>query len=99
MRIELTVLVSVISALVGSLGTVLTLRRNKSVDDKKDATEMTTVIVKLESIGSGVSEIKSDLRNMREDVERLRERMVAVESSTKSLHKRVDRIEGRPDRE
>ena len=54
---------------------------------------MTTVIVKLESIGTGVSEIKSDMRNIKEDIVDLRERMIIVEQSVKSAHHRIDSIE------
>lgn len=71
------------------------MRRNKEADDRKGATEMTTVIVKLESIGKDTSEIKNELRSVKEDVQGLRERVAIGEQSCKSLHKRVDGFETR----
>lgn len=59
---------------------------------------MTTVIVKLEAIGTGVSEIKSDIRNIKSDVQELRDRVIIVEQSVKSAHKRLDSFEGAEER-
>lgn len=97
MTIEIALLISAASLGFGIYQGVSNLKRNKATDDKKDATEMTTVIVKLESIGTGVTEIKSDMRNIREDIQDLRERVVVVEQSTKSAHHRIDSIiDGKP---
>lgn len=88
--VSITYLLSGASLLVAVLVAVSNFRRNTSADDKKESEQMTTVIVKLENIGNGVNEIKSDIRNIRSEVMELRERVVVVEQSTKSLHKRVD---------
>lgn len=66
------------------------MKRNKTVDDKKDATELTTVIVKLENIGNDTKDIKNELRSIRNEVGELRERVIVTEQASKSLHKRVD---------
>ena len=71
------------------------IRRNQATDDKKEASEMTTLIVKLENINNGVNEIKSDMRNMRNDIQDLRDRLIIVEQSTKSAHHRLDGLEGK----
>ena len=98
MTIEVALLVSGISRAFGIYQGIANLKRNKATDDKKDATEMTTVIVKLESIGTGVTEIKSDMKNIRQDLQDLRERVVVVEQSTKSAHHRINTLEGVKDR-
>ena len=98
MTIEVALLVSGISLAFGIYQGIANLKRNKATDDKKDATEMTTVIVKLESIGTGVTEIKSDMKNIRQDLQDLRERVVVVEQSTKSAHHRINTLEGVKDR-
>lgn len=95
MTIEVSIMISVVSVAFALYAGISNLKRNKAADDKNDATQMTTVIVKLESIGDGVSEIKNDMRNIRADVQNLHERVVAVEASTNSLHKRIDRVEGK----
>lgn len=71
------------------------MKRNKTTDDRKEATELATVIVKLENISKDTSEIKSELRSVKSDVQDLHERVAIVEQSYKSLHKRVDKFEGR----
>jgi len=90
--VELGYLISILSLIVASIVGFTNLRRNNSADDKKQSAEMTTVIVKLESINTGINEIKADVRNIKSEVQELRERIVVVEQSTKSLHKRVDEI-------
>lgn len=56
-----------------------------------DTTQITTVIVKLEAIAEGITEIKSDMRNIKEELQDLRERVAKVEASTTLAHKRIDR--------
>lgn len=90
--VELGYLISILSLMVASIVGFTNLRRNNSADDKKQSAEMTTVIVKLENINTGINEIKADVRNVKSEVQELRERIVVVEQSTKSLHKRVDEI-------
>ena len=63
-------------------------------NEKEDTTQLTTVLIKLESISDGVSEIKADIRNVKEDVNYLRERVAKVEASASSAHKRLDTISG-----
>jgi peptidoglycan hydrolase CwlO-like protein len=74
---------------------VINMKRNKTADDKKDATELTTVIVKLENIGSDTKDIKNEMRSIRNEVGELRDRVIVTEQSLKSFHKRVDNFEGR----
>lgn len=57
-------------------------------------TQMTTIMIKLESIAEGIVEIKSDIKNVKEDVQALRERMAKVEASAASAHKRLDVVVG-----
>lgn len=68
-------------------------RRSDKHDDKQEASELTTLIVKLENISGGINEIKSDMRNMRGDIQDLRDRLIIVEQSTKSAHHRIDTVE------
>ena len=95
MKIEITILLSFFSLLVAVVVAVVGLRRNHAADEREAAAEMTTVIVKLENIADGISEIKSDMKNVKIDVQELRERLVIVEQSTKSAHKRLDEMIGK----
>lgn len=95
MKIDVPILISVLSLLVAAAVGISSIKRNKSSDDRQEASEMTTLIVKLENINNGVNEIKSDMRNMRSDIQDLRDRLIIVEQSTKSAHHRLDSIEGK----
>ena len=63
----------------------LVARRNKTSDDKMDATQITTVIVKLDSIESSVNDIKADNKTFRDDIRDIRERLVKAESQIQEM--------------
>ena len=78
---------------------VLALIINRARDGKSDTKEATTAqvqtMVKLDSIASGVDDIRVEQRAMRERVDKLAERTAGVEQSAKSAHHRLDELEGR----
>ena len=92
LTIEVALLISGVSVAFGIFAGISNLRRNQKLDDKRDATEMTTVIVKLENIGIGITEIKSEINNVKNDIKEDRERIIRVEESAKQAHKRIDEI-------
>lgn len=96
MTIEIALLISGISLAFGIYQGITTLKRNSKVDVKNDASELTTVIVKLENIGAGITEIKSEMTNVKNDIKENRERIIKVEESAKQAHKRLDEFK-RPD--
>ena len=93
MTIEVALLISGVSVAFGIFAGISNLRRNQKLDDKKDATEMTTVIVKLENISNGITEIKNEINNVKNDIKEDRERIIRVEESAKQAHKRIDTLE------
>jgi len=93
LTIEVARLISGVSVAFGIFAGISNLRRNQKLDDKRDATEMTTVIVKLENIGIGISEIKNEMTNVKNDIRESRERLIKVEESAKQAHKRIDALE------
>ena len=92
MTIEVSVLLGLASLALALYFGLATKRRNDRTDAQKEGSDMTTVVVKLEDISSGINEIKADLRNVREDVNATRERLIVCEQSTKQAHKRLDDI-------
>ena len=92
--ISVPVLISGLSLAVAIIVAITNLRRNNAADDRRMATETTTLIVKLENINNGVNEIKSDMRSMKSDIQDLRDRLIIVEQSAKSAHHRIDTLEG-----
>ncbi len=56
----------------------------------QDVGRITEVMIKLDHIKDDTTEIKGEIREIKKDVSDLRERVVIVEQSTKSAHKRMD---------
>ena len=92
MTIEVALVISALSLAFGIYQGVTNMKRNRTADDKKDATQLTTVIVKLENISAGISDIKSDMRNVKDEVKEMRERLIKVEDSAKNAHRRIDEL-------
>lgn len=89
MTIEIALLISGVSLAFGIYQGITNMRRNNRTDDKSEATQLTTVIVKLENIGNDVSEIKGDMRNVKEDMKDINVRLVRTEQQVKVLNKTV----------
>ena len=77
---------------VSLLIAALALYRNVKGDTKADAGQMTEVIVKLETINENVKDVKTDMKDVKSDVEKMKERLIVVEQSAKSAHKRIDAL-------
>lgn len=75
---------------------IRTASRNKSQDDKHDADTLARIDVSLATVKDSLGEIKTDLRGVIAENRELRDKIVAVESSCKSAHHRIDRLEGIP---
>lgn len=69
-----------------------------SKNNKENTSELTTVIVKLENIGSGIRDIKAEIANMKDDQKEDHERLIKVEASVATVWKRIDEIRGIDDR-
>lgn len=88
MPMEIKDLITVIALLISAIA----LWRNLRNDTKDDQSEMTTVIVKLETINENVKEVKADIKDVKSDIESLKQRVTICEQSMKSAHKRIDGI-------
>ena len=93
MTIEVALLISGVSLAFGIYTGIAAIKRNQKTDAKQDASELTTVIVKLENIGNGITEIKAEMTNVKNDIKDDRERIIRLEESAKQAHKRLDIIE------
>lgn len=90
-------------ALIGTvLGIVLSyvaFLRNTKKDSEDDGRETGQVLTELGYIKGGIDDLKSEQRRQQETNIELITRLTSVESSTKQAHKRIDRLEGREERE
>lgn len=89
-------LISLVCAMVALITLLYTIKNSKKADIKdiqQRATENATVNVKLDNISGVVTDIKYDISSVKKEVATLNERVVAVESSVKSAHHRIDGLE------
>lgn len=61
-----------------------------SKNSKENTSELTTVIVKLENIGTGIRDIKAEIAGMKDDQKEDHDRLIKVESSVSSLWKQFN---------
>jgi len=85
MTIEVMSVITVISVACSIFFGVLAWRRNAKTDDKADATQMATIIVKLDNIDATVRDIKADNRSIQSDVQDIWKRLVKVEEKVEAL--------------
>ncbi|MNJ50333.1 hypothetical protein QNH46_17245 [Paenibacillus woosongensis] len=90
---EITILISIATAvsgiLLGWLGRTRTIRQDAAKDAEAGATLQTDV----EYIKRGVDDIRVDVRIQSQRLDGISERVTRVEESTKQAHKRLDRLE------
>lgn len=77
-----------ISALSLLLAFYTFLRKN----NKEAVTELTTVIVKLENINSGITDIKNEISTMKNEQKEDHDRLVRIETSLQSAWNAIDEI-------
>lgn len=106
--ITITLLIAILGIVTSTISLVVTLKKNFKTDTRQDAMAMTTVAVRLESLqdnmkdlksdfSTNMSDLKKDILSIRSDMNEFRERIVAVEQSTKSAHRRMDMYEQKKD--
>lgn len=71
---------------------VLAVYTYMSKANKESTTELTTVIVKLENIGDGISDIKSELAHLKDDQKDDHDKLIRLEASISTAWKRIDEI-------
>ena len=64
-----------------------------SSNNKTSTTELTTVIVKLENIGSGIADIKAEIGTIKKDQREDHDRLIRLDESLESAWHRINSIE------
>ena len=99
MQIEIALLISGITMAFGIYSGISSLKRHYKADSRKESAEMTMVIVKLEGISEGISDIKTDLSHVKEDIKEITERLIIAEQSVKTAHKRLNELNDKNNKE
>ena len=86
---ETAVIISGAAMLIALAGLVLNSRK----ETRQDAAGTARVEAKLDTIGTGVEDIRVEMRGMRGRIDGLAERLSAVEASCKWAHDRLDNLQ------
>lgn len=85
-------IVAIFVPLLALCFTALSFRRQENHDKSAEATERATLTADVRYIRSSIDEIKIENRSIQKDISDLTKKVVEVEASTKSAHKRIDDI-------
>jgi len=83
-------IISLAVAVCALLFTALSFRRTQNKDTSAEAVEKATMGADIKYIRTSVDEIRLDNKAIKADVSALQTKIVEVEASTKSAHKRLD---------
>lgn len=89
MNVNINILISVITICC----TIYGVSRNIKKDTEADAGQIAIIVTKLDTIQSVLNELKADISSTKSDIRELDRRLIAVESSTKQAHKRIDDLQ------
>lgn len=92
MKMPLETIISLVIALVALLFTAFSYRRDQNQDTSESATERATMTADIRYIRASIDDIKLDNKAIKQDVGTLKTKVVELEASTKSAHKRLDDI-------
>ena len=83
-------IVSLAVAVCALIFTALSFRRTSNQDTAETATQRATMTADIKYIRSSIDEIKVENKVIQKDVSELKTKVVEIEASAKSAHKRLD---------
>lgn len=87
--IDPTIFIAAAALIISLIMAVFNIWRANKAANKEDSSQLTTVIVQLESIKEDTREIKNDLRDVKSDLKDHSERLVKAEQEIKVLNHTV----------
>lgn len=89
-ELTLGILCSVVGTILGVIAAL-----NYAKKDTKEETQCTTRLEsKIDYAARGIDDIKLDNKEQSRQLNNMNDRLIVVEESTKSAHKRMDKLEG-----
>lgn len=92
MKMSIETALAIFVPLIALMFTVMSFSRNKHHDTSAEATERANLAADVKYIRSGIDDMKVENRKTREDVSELTKKVVVIEESAKSAHRRIDEI-------
>ena len=89
-EVTIGILCSVVGTILGVIAAL-----NYAKKDTKEETQCTTRLEsKIDYAARGIDDIKLDNKEQSRQLNNMNDRLIVVEESTKSAHKRIDKLEG-----
>lgn len=95
MKIDVTVLVGFVATVLSIWGILLKWKKDSVHQESSETREQTILTTKLDYISRNLDDIKVDLKARAKENAELKERVIIVEESVKSAHKRITELEER----
>ena len=95
MTVEVALLVSFVSVAFSVYFGLKNSRRTDTKDIEERVKENTLINVKLDNIDQATKDIRADIAEVRSEIQKHNDRLIKVEESVKSAHRRIDTIEHR----
>ena len=92
MNVDLTVLIGLVSTLLGIVVTVLKLRKDDNKEIKEKAINESKVGQEIFYISKNIEYIKFNQRTFTEEIKNINDRLIKAEESIKNAHIRIDHI-------
>ncbi len=83
---------SYVPIIVSIVSLLLALYTSITKNSKENTSELTTVIVKLENIGAGISDIKSEIASMKNDQKEDHDRLIKLDASLSAAWKQINEL-------
>lgn len=93
LNVDLTVLIGVLSTLLGIVVTILKLKKDDNQEIKEKALNESKVGQEIFYISKNIEDIKYNQRSLTTEMKVINERLIKAEESIKNAHNRIDHIE------
>ena len=90
MQVDMSFLITATAVAIAVITGLSTIKRDSKSDTQKETTQLTTVIIKLENIGIGITRIENEVWGLKKDFQSDHDKLIRVEESAKQAHKRLD---------
>lgn len=89
MTIEISLLITLVSVGFAVFFGLRNLKRNEKTDVKEEATSMAILVVKLENIENGITDIKSEINSIKDGVQKDHDKLITVIELVDNVNSRV----------
>lgn len=92
MTVEIALLISLVSMAFSIYFGLKNSKRSDTKDVEERVKQNTTINLKLDGIAASVQDIKQEMSTIKTEIGNHNERLIKVEESIKSAHKRIDEM-------